>query len=123
MTPSSAVPPPAGAEAEVNAPNWPKDPDAARRKAAIAARKNDNKDPTAAMRPLSPQQTLSTIPVSNDADALAGTCNGRYLVVVGTANSMKPVSLVDMVTKTEVGTYTFNGLSAAVSVADPGTLC
>ena len=68
-------------------------------------------------RPLSPQQTLSSIPVSNDADTLDGTCDGRYLVVVG-ANSTKPVSLVDMVTKTEVGTYTFNGLSAAVSVAD-----
>jgi hypothetical protein len=56
VPPKLDLPPPAGAEAEVKAPNWPKDPDAARRKAAIAARKKDNKDPTAAMRPLSPQE-------------------------------------------------------------------
>jgi len=40
----------------VKAPNWPKDPDDARRKAAITARKKENKDPRAAMRPLSPEE-------------------------------------------------------------------
>ena len=56
VPPRLDLPPPAGAEAEVKASNWPKDPDAARRKAAIAARKKDNKDPRAAARPLSPQE-------------------------------------------------------------------
>ena len=56
VPPRLDLPPPAGAEAEVKAPNWPKDPDDARRKAAIAARKKDNKDPRAAMRPLTPEE-------------------------------------------------------------------
>ena len=45
VPPKLDLPPPAGTAAEVKAPNWPKDPDEARRKAAIAARKKDNKDP------------------------------------------------------------------------------
>jgi hypothetical protein len=56
VPPKLNLPPPAGTEAEVKAPNWPKDPDAARRKAAIAARKKENKDPRAAMRPLTPEE-------------------------------------------------------------------
>jgi hypothetical protein len=56
VPPRLDLPPPAGAEAEVKASNWPKDPDAARRKAAIAARKKENKDPRAAARPLTPQE-------------------------------------------------------------------
>jgi hypothetical protein len=39
VPPQLDLPPPAAAAAEVNAPNWPKDPDEKRRKAAIAARK------------------------------------------------------------------------------------
>jgi hypothetical protein len=50
------LPPPASTSAEVKAPNWPKDPDEARRKAAIAARKKENKDPVAAARVLSPSE-------------------------------------------------------------------
>ena len=45
VPPKIDLPPPAGTSAEVKAPNWPKDPDEQRRKAAIAARKKDNKDP------------------------------------------------------------------------------
>ena len=45
VPPKLDLPPPAGTTAEVKAPNWPKDPDDARRKAAIAARKKANKDP------------------------------------------------------------------------------
>ena len=56
VPPKLDLPPPAATAAEVKAPNWPKDPDDARRKAAIAARKKDNKDPRAAARPLSPQE-------------------------------------------------------------------
>lgn len=39
VPPRIDLPPPAAAAAEVNAPNWPKDPDEKRRKAALAARK------------------------------------------------------------------------------------
>ena len=45
VPPKLDLPPPASAAAEAPAPNWPKDPDAQRRKAAAAARKKDNKDP------------------------------------------------------------------------------
>jgi hypothetical protein len=42
---------------EIKDPNWPKDPDEARRKAAIAARKkNVAKDPMQAARPLTPAE-------------------------------------------------------------------
>jgi hypothetical protein len=41
VPPKLDLPPPASASAEVKAPNWPKDPDEARRKAIIAARKKD----------------------------------------------------------------------------------
>jgi hypothetical protein len=39
VPPQLDLPPPGSAATEVNAPNWPKDPDEKRRKAAIAARK------------------------------------------------------------------------------------
>ena len=45
VPPKLDLPPPASAAAEAPAPNWPKDPDVQRRKAAAAARKKDNKDP------------------------------------------------------------------------------
>ena len=49
--PSSICRRPAGTSAEVKAPNWPKDPDEQRRKAAIAARKKANKGPRLRSRP------------------------------------------------------------------------
>src|SRR5436190_23615489 len=52
VPPKLDLPPPAAASNEVKAPNWPKDPDEARRKAAIAARKKENKDPREASRVL-----------------------------------------------------------------------
>jgi len=55
VPPKLDLPPPASSS-EVKAPNWPKDPDDARRKAAIAARKKENKDPRAVMRPLTPDE-------------------------------------------------------------------
>ncbi len=39
VPPQLDLPPPAAAAGQVNAPNWPKDPDEKRRKAALAARK------------------------------------------------------------------------------------
>jgi hypothetical protein len=55
IPPRSDLPPPAAA-AEAPAPNWPKDPDIQKRKAAIAARKKDNKDPVEASRILKPSE-------------------------------------------------------------------
>ena len=54
VPPKLDLPPPAGSTAAAPAPNWPKDPDEARRKAAIAARKKENKDPALSARALSP---------------------------------------------------------------------
>src|ERR1700736_6028618 len=56
VPPKIDLPPPASASADVKAPNWPKDPDEARRKAAIAARKKENKDPVEASRLLTPSE-------------------------------------------------------------------
>jgi hypothetical protein len=55
VPPKLDLPPPA-VSSEVKAPNWPKDPDEARRKAAIAARKKENKDPREASRILTPSE-------------------------------------------------------------------
>jgi len=54
--PKLDLPPPASTSTEVTAPNWPKDPDSTRRKAAIAARKKENKDPREAARILTPSE-------------------------------------------------------------------
>jgi hypothetical protein len=48
--------PPEAAKTEIKDPNWPKDPDEQRRKAAIAARKKENKDPREASRILNPSE-------------------------------------------------------------------
>src|SRR5882757_769291 len=56
VPPKLDLPPPAADAAEVKAPNWPKDPDEQRRKAAIAARKKANKDPVEASRILTPSE-------------------------------------------------------------------
>jgi hypothetical protein len=62
VPPSIDLPPPASTSAEVNVPNWPKDPDEARRKKAIAARKKgsngrmDSQDPSVAARVLKPSE-------------------------------------------------------------------
>jgi hypothetical protein len=56
VPPKIDLPPPATGSAEVKSPNWPKDPDEARRKAAIAARKKENKDPREASRILTPSE-------------------------------------------------------------------
>jgi hypothetical protein len=56
VPPKLDLPPPAGTSAEVKAPNWPKDPDVQRQKAAAAARKKANKDPVEAARILTPSE-------------------------------------------------------------------
>src|SRR5262252_1248921 len=59
VPPKLDLPPPASAAEAKAPPNWPKDPDEARRKAAIAARKKEKKDPVADARPLSPDELNS----------------------------------------------------------------
>ena len=71
VPPKLDLPPPASSSAEIKAPNWPKDPDEARRKAAIAARKKDDKDPQKAARVLTPAElavgkTAPTARTNND---------------------------------------------------------
>jgi hypothetical protein len=56
VPPKLDLPPPEAAKTEIKDPNWPKDPDVAKRKARIAARKKDNKDPLEQSRILSPDE-------------------------------------------------------------------
>jgi hypothetical protein len=70
VPPKLDLPPPAAAAAEVKAPNWPKDPDEARRKAAIAARKKVNKDPVEAARLLTPSELNQRGPKSSGGESI-----------------------------------------------------
>ncbi|MBA2399168.1 MAG: hypothetical protein H0V72_10775 [Bradyrhizobium sp.] len=56
VPPKLNLPPPPGTATAAKAPNWPKDPDEQRRKAAIAARKKENRDPNEAARVLAPSE-------------------------------------------------------------------
>jgi len=63
VPPKLELPPPAVAKSEANVPNWPKDPDEARRKAMIEKRKKDKNDTRDAVakakdeaRPLRPNE-------------------------------------------------------------------
>ena len=56
VPPKLDLPPPQAEAKEAKVPNWPKDPDEARRKAMIAARKKENKDPMYQSRILSPDE-------------------------------------------------------------------
>jgi hypothetical protein len=69
VPPKLDLPPPAAEVKEVKDPNWPKDPDVARRKAAIAARKKENKDPMEASRLLSPSELNKRGPKTSNADS------------------------------------------------------
>ena len=71
VPPKLDLPPPDTASTEVKAANWPKDPDEAKRKAAIAARKKSKPDPIEASRILTPSElaagkTASPGRTSND---------------------------------------------------------
>src|SRR3979411_328486 len=71
VPPKLDLPPPAAAAAaEVKAPNWPKDPDEARRKACIAARKKENKDPREAARLLTPSELNQRGPKSSGGESI-----------------------------------------------------
>jgi hypothetical protein len=71
VPPKIDLPPPAAASNAAPAPNWPKDPDEARRKAAIKARKKENKDPIEAARLLTPSElnAAKTAPAGDTRDS------------------------------------------------------
>ena len=70
VPPTLDLPPPASTSAEVNVPNWPKDPDEARRKKAAEARKKERKkDFYQEARPVSPAEL-------NVARTASGTSGG-----------------------------------------------
>jgi hypothetical protein len=83
VPPKIDLPPPASASADVKAPNWPKDPDEQRRKAAIAARKKENKDPAEARRLLTPSELnkgkVATSARTSDDPIQPGTNNNPML--------------------------------------------
>jgi len=56
VPPKLDLPKPESVKTEIKDPNWPKDPDEARRKAAIAARKKEKKDPMESSRILTPSE-------------------------------------------------------------------
>jgi len=56
VPPRLDLPPPASASSQALAPNWPKDPDVERNKAAAAARKKGKPSPAEAARPLTPAE-------------------------------------------------------------------
>jgi hypothetical protein len=73
VPPKLELPPPEAAKTEIKDPNWPKDPDEARRKAAIEARKKANKDPVEASRILTPSELNKRGPKSSstaDSDSV-----------------------------------------------------
>ncbi|MFL6826511.1 MAG: hypothetical protein ACJ8E2_08610 [Bradyrhizobium sp.] len=76
--------PPESVKSEIKDPNWPKDPDEQRRKAAIAARKKENKDPREASRVLTPSElnAVKTTPrarTSNDPVQPGNSSNNPML--------------------------------------------
>src|SRR5580704_6683263 len=71
VPPKIDLPPPVSAKSEVSDPNWPKDPDEARRKAEIKARKKAKPDPMEASRILTPAELnvgKTAPPVRTDND-------------------------------------------------------
>lgn len=87
VPPKIDLPPPASA-AEIKAPNWPKDPDEARRKAAIAARKKSKPDPIEASRILTPSELNA-----GRTDAPARTSNDPVQPGVSNSPVLSPSQL------------------------------
>jgi hypothetical protein len=82
VPPRLDLPAPAGATADAKAPNWPKDPDEQRRKAAIAARKKENKDPREQARPLTPAElAVGKVAAKKETDPVQpGTSNNNPIL-------------------------------------------
>jgi hypothetical protein len=83
VPPKIDLPPPAGTTADVKAPNWPKDPDEQRRKAAVAARKKENKDPALQARILTPAELAvgkTAAPARTSDPVTPGTNNNNPIL-------------------------------------------
>jgi hypothetical protein len=72
----------------------------------------------------SPSPTPIVVPVSNDADSLAVSCDGRFAVVVGSTSFSQtntPVSLEDLDAHKEIATVPYsNKLARAAAIGDDG---
>jgi hypothetical protein len=70
----------------------------------------------------SPSPTPIVVPISNDADSFAISCDGRFAVVVGsTSRTNTPVSLENLDAHKEVATVAYpNKLARAAAVGDDG---
>jgi hypothetical protein len=84
VPPKLDLPPPAAAASSKAPPNWPKDPDEARRKATIEARKKESKDPMLAARPLMPSElnvakTAAPVSASNETVQPGNSSNNIML--------------------------------------------
>jgi hypothetical protein len=64
VPPQLDLPPPAAAASQVNAPNWPKDPDEKRRKAALAARKKSLTNSTHELTPAEAEAARASVAAS-----------------------------------------------------------
>ena len=64
VPPKMDLPPPAGTTADVKAPNWPKDPDEKRRKAALAARKKSVTNSTHELTPAEEEAARASVAAS-----------------------------------------------------------
>ncbi len=84
VPPKIDLPPPASASSEVKVPNWPKDPDEARRKAILAARKKDaHKDAITASREASRILTPDELNKGRTAAGTSGGTQGSDSVAPG----------------------------------------
>jgi hypothetical protein len=84
VPPKLDLPPPASSTTEVKVPNWPKDPDEARRKAMIAARKKDaHKDAITASRDASRILTPDELNKGRTAAGTSGGTEGSDSVTPG----------------------------------------
>jgi hypothetical protein len=84
VPPRLDLPSPESVKAEIKDPNWPKDPDEAKRKAAIAARKKENKDPRNSSRLLTPSEldvgrTAAPVRTNNDPMLPGNSTNNPVL--------------------------------------------
>ena len=64
VPPQLDLPPPAAAASQANAPNWPKDPDEKRRKAALAARKKSVTNSTHELTPAEAEAARASVAAS-----------------------------------------------------------
>jgi hypothetical protein len=129
VPPKLDLPPPVSDKAEVAVPNWPKDPDEARRKAAIARRKKDAKDTRDAVqksrdasKPLSPAQ------LNVARTAPSGSTHGSETEQPGSDPNSNPLSpsqlgftgkLTDLFGGNKTETAQFKGEPPRESLTEP----